>query len=240
MFRIAVCDDDMKELDNITSLLDAYGSTHEIQLTYKCFTSSVELASKAAYEQSDLYLLDVLMPVLNGISLAKEIRSFDKAADIIFLTSSPEFAVASYTVKASNYLLKPITADSFFAALDDILDAKEHESEKYIVVKSTIGVHKVMLSNIICVEAFNRKVIYYLKNNTQLECADRFASICEKLLGSPEFILAHRSFVVNMNFIRMIGNTDLQLQNGKVIPLAQRRVTEIKRHYLAFQMEEMS
>lgn len=48
------------------------------------------------------------MPGLNGIELAKEIRSSDKAADIIFLTSSHEFAVESYTVKASNYLVKPV------------------------------------------------------------------------------------------------------------------------------------
>ncbi len=239
MLKIAICDDEIKEISSISSFINNYISEHDIPITYKCYTSSVELTSKAAYEKYDLYLLDVIMPVLNGISLAKEIRSFDKAADIIFLTSSPEFAVESYTVKAANYLLKPITKDNLFCALDDILEKKEADIPKYIVVKSTNGVHKLLLSNIVCVEAFNRKVIYYLNNNSQLECSERFTSICDKLMENHEFMLAHRSFAVNMNFVRSIGSTDMQLQNGKIIPLAQRRVSEIKKQYLAFQMEEM-
>ena len=120
----------------------------------------------------------------------------------------------------------------------DILEKKESDSPKYIVVKNSSGVHKLLLSNIVCVEAFNRKVIYYLNNNSQLECSERFTSICDKLMYNHEFLLAHRSFVVNMNFIRSIGATDMQLQNGKTIPLAQRRVSELKKQYLAFQMEE--
>ena len=120
----------------------------------------------------------------------------------------------------------------------DILEKKESDSPKYIVVKNSSGVHKLLLSNIVCVEAFNRKVIYYLNNDSQLECSERFTSICDKLMYNHEFLLAHRSFVVNMNFIRSIGATDMQLQNGKTIPLAQRRVSELKKQYLAFQMEE--
>ena len=239
MLKIAICDDEIKEISSISSFINNYISEHDIPITYKCYTSSVELTSKAAYEKYDLYLLDVIMPVLNGMSLANEIRSFDKAADIIFLTSSPEFAVESYTVKAANYLLKPITKDNLFCALDDILEKKEADIPKYIVVKSTNGVHKLLLSNIVCVEAFNRKVIYYLNNNSQLECSERFTSICDKLMENHEFMLAHRSFAVNMNFVRSIGSTDMQLQNGKIIPLAQRRVSEIIKQYLAFQMEEM-
>ena len=179
------------------------------------------------------------MPGLNGMELAKEIRSFDKAADIIFLTTSPEFAVESYTVKATNYLMKPIDQEQLFASLDEILEAREQEAGKSLVLKSTIGVHKVKLSSLMYVEAQNRKVIYYLANGEEIACTDRFSTICEQLLQHPEFIQTHRSFLVNMNYIRLIGTIDMQLQNGITLPLAQRRVAEIKKHYLAFQMEEM-
>ena len=170
MLKIAVCDDEINEISSISSFINTYMAEHDIPISYKCYTSSVELASKSAYEKYDLYLLDVIMPVLNGMSLAREIRSFDKAADIIFLTASPEFAVESYTVKAANYLLKPITRDKLFGALDDILEKKESDSPKYIVVKNSSGVHKLLLSNIVCVEAFNRKVIYYLTQSHNIKC----------------------------------------------------------------------
>ena len=61
------------------------------------------------------------------MELAKEIRSFDKAADIIFLTTSPEYAVESYTVKATNYLMKPIVPDRFYQSLDEIRKKRDQE-----------------------------------------------------------------------------------------------------------------
>ena len=69
----------------------------------------------------DIILLDVVMPLLNGIEAANELREKDKNVKIVFLTSSPEFAVASYTVKASNYLLKPVEPAKLFACLDELI-----------------------------------------------------------------------------------------------------------------------
>ena len=117
-------------------------------------------------------------------------------------------------------------------------EKRKYEQEKYVVIKSNIGVHKIMLSNIICVEAQKHHVIYHLKNDEKIECTDKFSNVCEFLLNNHEFILVHRSFLVNMNYIRHINATDIYMQNSLIIPLAQRRVADIKRHYLAFQMED--
>ena len=238
MLKIAVCDDEINEISSISSFINTYMAEHDIPISYKCYTSSVELASKAAYEKYDLYLLDVIMPVLNGMSLSREIRSFDKAADIIFLTTSSDFAVESYTVKATNYLMKPVSSNAFFAAMDDILRVKTQEQGHFLVLKSRIGVHKVPLSELIYVEAQNRKVIYYTSGREQIVCTELFSSVCDSLLQHREFIQVHRSFLVNMNYICSIGTMDMCLHNGTNIPLAQHRVTDIKKHYLAFQMEE--
>lgn len=55
----------------------------------------------------DIILLDIVMPLLNGMDTARELRAQDTAVKIIFLTSSPEFALESYEVRAQDYLLKP-------------------------------------------------------------------------------------------------------------------------------------
>lgn len=236
--KIAICDDDKNELFRILSVLADYQTQRNIEFSYKPFDNSTELASNLLQEHYDIYLLDVVMPGLNGIELAKEIRSSDKAADIIFLTSSPEFAVESYTVKASNYLVKPVSRDRLVEALDDIMRTRNEDRDSCLVLKSSVDVHKVHISEIIYIEALNRKVIYYLRNNSQITCVEKFASVCDQLLLHPEFLLAHRSLLVNMNYIRRIDAADLYLANGKCLPLAQRRISEIKRLYLAFQMEE--
>lgn len=236
--KIAICDDDRNELFRILSILADYQLERNMEFSYKPFESSVELSAEASHERYDIYLLDIVMPGLDGMELAREIRNYDKAADIIFLTSSSEFAVESYQVKASNYLMKPLQKDRVFEALDDIMRTRIEDRDSCIVLRSNIGVHKVRLSEIVYVEALNRKVIYYLKNNSQITCAEKFAAVCNLLLQHQEFLLVHRSFVVNMNYIRSIDATDMCLANDNCIPLAQRRVPEIKRLYLAFQMEE--
>lgn len=82
--KIAICDDDRNELLQIQTLLDLYAQERQMEFIVKEYHSSFELASAAANETFQIYLLDVLMPVLNGIDLAREIRLMDKAADILF------------------------------------------------------------------------------------------------------------------------------------------------------------
>ena len=137
--KIAICDDDRQELTHIVSLLERYQQTNIEKLSIHPFSSSFELAVSARAERYDLYLLDIIMPGLDGMELAREIRSFDRAADLIFLTTSPEFAVESYTVKATNYLMKPVSEKQLSAALDDICQAREKEQGSTILLKSTIG-----------------------------------------------------------------------------------------------------
>lgn len=134
----------------------------------------------------------------------------------------------SYTVKATNYLMKPVSSNAFFAAMDDILRVKTQEQGHFLVLKSRIGVHKVPLSELTYVEAQNRKVIYYTSGREQIVCTELFSSVCNSLLQHREFIQVHRSFLVNMNYIRSIGTMDMCLHNGTNIPLAQRRVADIK------------
>ena len=75
--RIAICDDDPIELQNISTFIEEYFKSKNLPFNCRSFSSSTELANTAPGE-FDLYLLDVLMPALNGIELAKEIRSFDR------------------------------------------------------------------------------------------------------------------------------------------------------------------
>lgn len=237
--KIAVCDDNQEELHRVASLLEDYQEEKTVSISLRLFGSSVELASIAQQENFDLYLLDVLMPALNGMELAREIRTFNTAVPILFLTSSPEFAVESYTVHAANYLLKPVSRESLFSALNDISAQQKADRKNYIIVKSNIGVRKILLSQLVYVEAQDRRVIYHLQNGGQVDCIARFSAIAGELLKNIEFIQPHRSYLVNMSYINIIGTMDMELQDHTVLPLAQRRVAEIKKYYLAYQMGEI-
>ena len=117
---LAVCDDKREELDAVLSLLDAWQARHNTVLRRKVFQSAVELVETARQEKFTLYLLDVMMPGMDGLDAAREIRRFDDVAEIVFLSTSPGFAYESYGVRALNYLLKPIEGKKLFAVLEQL------------------------------------------------------------------------------------------------------------------------
>ena len=159
--KIAICDDNKDDLLHISTILNTYIKERNTPILYKSFHSTTELLATAKSGSYDLYLLDMIMPIVNGIDTAREIRSFDKVAKIVFLSSSPEFAIESYSVKAYNYVLKPITIEKLFSTLDDIIENASEENRPSIVVKSSDGIMRILLSKLTHVEAYHRRVIYY-------------------------------------------------------------------------------
>ena len=104
MIKIAFCDDDMEVLHQMNELLDRYRVERNEDITYAAFQSPFELLTEIEKGiRPDILFLDVVMPGQNGMDVAKEIRQYDTNMKIIFLTSSPEFAVESYSVGAYFY-----------------------------------------------------------------------------------------------------------------------------------------
>ena len=238
MFRLAICDDDPHALTQMVSLIEEFLSSSPFQLEYSSFHSGLELAS--ILEQGnhfDIYCLDIVMPGFDGIKLGKDIRKYDKSAQIIYFTSSPEFALESYSVRASNYILKPVTREKLFSTLTDVLEQMESKKVASLTVKDNQGLQTILLSNLVYVEAMGRKVLYHLVSGRCLECSLRFSEVCNTLSEYNFFVKPHRSYVINMHYINTIENTEITLQPSGSIPIAQGKGKEIKEIYLNFQMQ---
>ena len=119
---IAVCDDQPQELQSVEKILRGWQASRQIAVRCKTFPNAGALLEAAQRERFTLYLLDVMMPGIDGMDAARAIREFDDAAQIVFLTASPEFAYESYGVHAAGYLLKPVAADALEPILDRLLE----------------------------------------------------------------------------------------------------------------------
>lgn len=239
MFQIAVCDDSIDELSNMVQLIDLYRTSKHLNCEHAVFPNGFELISALEKEKRfDIYCLDIMMPGFSGIDVAKEIRTFDKTAPILFLTSSPEFALESYSVKAINYILKPISKEKLFLTFDDLLEQMKSEKvEDAVIVKSNEGIQKILISNLVFAEVIGRSVFYHMRSGKVIECIEAFSSVCDNLLRYGCFIKPHRSYLVNMQYVDTIENHQITLQTLSAVPVAQGKAKQVKTQYLNYQME---
>lgn len=239
MFQIAVCDDSIEELSNMVQLIDLYGTSKHLNCEHKVFLNGFDLISALEREKRfDIYCLDIMMPGFTGIDVAKEIRTFDKTAPIIFFTSSPEFALESYSVKAINYILKPISKEKLFFTFDELLEQiKSEQDEDTVIVKSNEGIQKILINNLVFAEVIGRSVFYHLRSGKVIECIEAFSSVCDNLMRYGCFIKPHRSYLVNMQYVDTIDNHQITLQTLSAVPVAQGKAKQIKTQYLNYQME---
>ncbi|WP_099469666.1 LytR/AlgR family response regulator transcription factor [Konateibacter massiliensis] len=239
MLQIALCDDNIDELSNIVQLIDLYRTSRHLSCEHAAFSNGFELVSVLEKgKRFDIYCLDIIMPGFTGIEVAKAIRGFDKTAPILFFTSSPEFALESYSVKAINYILKPISKEKLFFTFDELLEqVKAEKEEDVVIVKSNEGIQKILISNLVFAEVIGRNVLYHLRSGKVIECTEAFSSVCNNLMKYECFIKPHRSYLVNMQYVDTIENHQITLQTLSSVPVAQGKAKEIKLQYLNYQME---
>ena len=132
MLRIAVCDDNPEFLQRAADMIERWSRESGTSAELFRFDNGDALITKNTAVRMDIIILDIIMPLQNGIDAAKELRQSDKAVKIIFLTSSPEFALDSYEVKAQGYLLKPVTFEKMKESLDECIHSFDTESKNTV------------------------------------------------------------------------------------------------------------
>lgn len=235
MLKIAFCDDDLEILKELGILLDKYKTERDEDLTCTVFQSPLELL--AAIEKGfsfDILFLDILMPGENGIETAKEIRQYDNNMKIIFLTSSPEFAVQSYTVGAYFYQLKPVWEESFFRLMDAVLAECEKKKKNSLILRSKDGITRIDLQQLEYCEVLGRKLLFHLENGAVLESAGSLDDLAGQLMQYSNFFRPHRSFLVNMEYIQNISSRSIKMVNDAEIPIPHGKCSEIKNTYMEY------
>ena len=229
--RIAVCDDNLQELDRLSKLLDAYKQKTKASFTYEVFSDGITLLESVRKGNYDFLLLDVMMPLINGLQIAHEVRTFDENIAIAFLTSSPEFAVESYSVEAFSYLLKPAKADTLFPILDKLLLAAQKPTEG-LRIKFQNGFANLMFSRLAYIEVINRTLCFHLTDGSVRELVAPLSDYEDALLQRPEFIRVHRSFIVNLFQVQELRTTDILTYSGSVVPISRRLYTQVRKEYM--------
>lgn len=231
--HIAICDDQINELERVVNLLHIWEEEHNTTLRFKTFQSAAEMldAASSGKDPFSLYLLDVMMPRTDGIAVARTIRSFDEAADIVFFTTSPEFAYASYGVRALNYLLKPVQPEELFPLLDRLFLYENNPLEN-LLLKSGATLTRVSFSQIVYVEVMNKCLYYHLTNNTVKNVSGTLRECEPFLLSRPEFKRIHRSYIVNLMRVIELSPTAAKTVLGTELPISRGLYQQLRDDYV--------
>ena len=220
MIRVAICDDSPMFLSQTKSMIENWNTHLSRNITTELFEDGDSLLAAHSANPFDIVLLDIIMPLLNGIDVAKELRQKDKIVKIVFLTSFTEFAIDSYTVKASNYLLKPIKPDRLLTCLEELV-CEIQDAAKCIVVKGVNATHRIPLSDIEYVEAQRKHVMFFLKGNRIIESLDPFYTHENMLMLEDGFFKCHRSYIVNLYCIDNYSHSEIVIRSGHQLPISR-------------------
>ncbi len=235
--RIAICDDDHRDLLQIASLLESYRHKSKAELTYASFQNAMELIFSIDNGDYDVLLLDVVMPGLSGIQAAREIRERNSRIQIVFLTSSPEYAVESYSVRAHHYLLKPASEEKLFPILDRLLDDFK-KPEDALCIKTQASVFSLPYGKIEYIEVSSKKLYFYLTSGGTREVTGRLADFAHSLLKRPGFVKVHRSYIVNMQWVQELRQGELITESGRHVPVSRAAYTQVRTAYTQFLFSE--
>lgn len=234
---IAVCDDEAAELKAIDALLHRWETERNVPVHRRLFQSALELVEAARQERFTLYLLDVLMPAINGMNAAHEIRTFDSAADLVFLTSSAEFACESYRVQALDYLLKPVDKELLFGLLDRLY-RREQGPQEALALKTSTTILRIPFSELSFVEVIGKRLYFNMTGSDVREVSGSLKDYEELLLARPEFMRVHRSYIVNMLQAEEFSSSHIRTFSGKDIPVSRLLYPQLRKDYMALLFEQ--
>ncbi len=236
MLNVCICDDDPRDMAQIQTLAERFAGEHpEFHLKLQTFTSPFDLLEHLKEKGGfDLYLLDILMPQLKGVELAEHIRARNEAAEILFLTSSPEYALDAFDVAACGYLLKPVNKEKFDKALVSAAHRLTQPENPYLLLKTRDGLRKILLRGLVVVESFNHDRVCTLADGSKTVTSDTLASLLERLSGDPRFFSPHRAYIINMEHIAALNASSVLLSTGQSVPVARNNYAALKKAYVDY------
>ena len=230
MYRIAVCDDNPADIDYITGLVGEWRRQTGAGVEILSFPSAEALLF--AWEENrdmDILLLDIEMGEISGMKLARHLRRAGAAMQIVFITGYMDYIAEGYDVEALHYLLKPVTGERLGQVLDRALERiRTREHMLWLTLQDGV----VRLS------VYEIRYLEVMRNYTTVHGAEDYS--VKRSLNDLEreldggFYRIHRSFIVNLRFVKRITRTEVILKDGTALPLSRKHYEGLNQALIAY------
>jgi DNA-binding LytR/AlgR family response regulator len=195
------------------------------------FNSPEPLVSYVRAEKPELLLMDIDLGKTNGIELVKQLHMIVPHSQVIFVSGHLEYCTSVYEVDHISFIKKPLEKPHFKRAIDKAIKKLTDAREKSILVRNRDSITHVLYDEVLYVENKGRKV--------RIQAIDRSLETymaIEELFTTLDnrFVHCHKSYIVNMDYIKTLNKNRLQLRNGEVVFISQTRMASTKEAYLTY------
>lgn len=226
--KIAVINDSAEDRKLLAEKIQNFCLRESLIYEIRSFSSGNEflLASRTDW---DIIFLDIFMNEIDGMTVARTLRGNNVSSLIVFTTSSRDYAIESYDVRAFHYLVKPIEQDK----LDEVLRLSEksiRSRNHYIEVKEGRIMSRILIRDIMYTDYYN----HYIQIHTpgrMIKTYMSFAEFSPLLLKYKQFLSPYRNCMINMDYVQQMDDHDFLMKDQVQIPINRARKSEIRQAY---------
>ncbi len=240
--NIAIVDDMPDEIGAVKALLKEYSAVNRLETEIVSFSSAENFLKSYRPLLYTIVFMDIYMDGMTGVEAAERIRKTDGAVIIIFLTTSEDHRADALHCHAYDYLIKPVTLESLFKTMDDIMRIQTVTDRQKLMFSSQRRDYSLPYSEILYIKTESTGSNY-------LEIMDgagstyrtrmTFSAVCDTLSGDNRFLLIRSGVLVNMEHISLIKNKLCIMNNGERLPINTKKEKEIRRIWQNFMFDHI-
>lgn len=222
--KIAICDDEAGQREYLRDVVTAWAKKNRHGADVREYESAKSFLFDYGEEKDfDILLLDIEMPEINGIELAKTVRAENSTVQIVFVTGYYEYFSDGFDVSALHYLIKPVNEGRLCPVLDKAVSNLAYR-QRSVLLSTSEGDVKISIGDIMYLESEGVYVVVHAVNQ-KYRVRNTLAKLSQQLDGT--FFKVHRSFVVGLKYVKMISRTQITMINGDVLPISRRLYDDV-------------
>ncbi|MCC8063834.1 MAG: LytTR family DNA-binding domain-containing protein [Clostridiales bacterium] len=213
MVRIAILEDNAQCRKSLQSYLKKYAEENQAQFDLTCYDNGMDFVCREDEKQFDLIFMDISMPYMNGMEVARKMRADGDDTFLIFITSLAQYAIQGYEVDALDFMVKPVGYFNFSLKLRKALQKLAVKQVRpKIPIQTRDGVQMIELNQISYIEVQQHNLILYTDLG-ELTIRGTLKEM-EGQLSGYGFARCSNSYLVNLNRVTFIANGQAKIQDG--------------------------
>lgn len=219
MLKIMIVEDERIVAEQLKSFIEKYAKSNQLETVIVLYQNPEEFL-KEYQNEAELIFMDINMPQMNGMNVAKKLRKLDAKVNLVFVTYLAKYAINGYEVHALDFILKPVSYENFAMKMDRILSLMEEDSDKKIMVKTTEGVAALYVKEIRYVEIAEHYLYFHMRDDV-VKSRGTLKEVQEILDGEP-FASCNKCYLVNLERVDaivencvIVGHQELQISRLK-------------------------